>query len=98
MIRSPAFLFLASLAIAQSSAQTVRAAETNAFIPYKTLDEMFQPIAKIDQSRLQIRAFVSSTNRAVHPSEITLTIHSARKGMVPLRLGTNGQILEFPPR
>jgi len=32
----------------------------------------------------------------VHPSDITLTIHSARKGMAPLRLGTNGQILEFP--
>ncbi len=96
MIRSPAFLFLASLAIAQSAAQPVRAAETNAAIPYKTLDEMFQPIAKIDQSRLEIRALVSSTNRAVHPSDITLTIHSARKGMMPLMLGTNGQILEFP--
>ena len=96
MIRPPILLCLASLAIVPSIAPPASAAETNAVIPYKTLDEMFQPIAKIDQSRLQIRAFVSSTNRAVHPSDITLTIHSVKKGFMPLMLGTNGQILEFP--
>jgi hypothetical protein len=73
-----------------------RAADTNAVIPYKTLDEIFRPITVVDPTKLEIRVFVSSSNKAVHSSDISLTIQSATKGMIPVLLGTNGQVLKFP--
>jgi hypothetical protein len=72
------------------------ATETNAAIPYRELDGMFQPIAAVDPAKLLIQVFVTSTNKAVRPSEISLTIHSASKGLIPVQLGTNGQVLQFP--
>src|SRR4029077_17940350 len=72
------------------------AAETNAAIPYKDLDEMFQPIATVDPAKLQIHVFVSFTHKAVPPSDIRLTIHSPAKGLIPVQLGTNGQVINFP--
>lgn len=89
-------LFLATLAIFRFHAQTIFAAETNAAIPYQTLREIFQPISEIDQTKLEVRVWVVSDRKTVHPSDITLTIHSAKKGMIPLTIGTNGQILKFP--
>ncbi len=75
--------------------QAIHATDTNAVIPYKDLSDMFQPMAEIDRSKLEVLAFVSSTNKAVHPSDITLTIRSAR-GMIPVTVNTNGEILKFP--
>jgi hypothetical protein len=72
------------------------AADTNAVIPYKTLDEIFRPITEVDPTKLEIHVFVSSSSKAVHPSDISLTIQSATKGMIPVLLGTNGQVLKFP--
>lgn len=90
-------LWLAVLAVILSCAtQPGHAADTNAAIPYKDLDEMFQPIATVDPAKLEIHVFVSSTNKAVRPSDISLTIHSASKGLIPVRLGTNGQVINFP--
>src|SRR5205807_528971 len=43
-----------------------------------------------------MRMFVSSTNKSVDPANITLAIHSASKGTIPVSLDTNGQILKFP--
>ena len=71
------------------------AANTNAVIPYKMLDEIFRPITEVDPTKLEIHVFVSSSNKAVHPSDISLTIQSATKGMIPVLLGTNGQVLKF---
>lgn len=91
------FPWLAALLIFQPClALPVRAGGTNAVIPYKQLDEIFQPLAGIDLAKLQIHVFISSTNKAVKPSDITLTIQSAAKGMIPVPLATNGQILNFP--
>ena len=90
------FLWLTALIIFQSGWLTpIFAADTNAVIPYKELKEIFQPISQVDQSKLEIRVFISSTNQAVPPSDIRLTIHSA-KGAIPVALGTNGQVLQFP--
>jgi hypothetical protein len=75
---------------------SVEAGDTNAVIPYKTLDDMFQPISQIDSNKLEIRVLVSSHNKLVRPSDIHLTIQSALKGPLLLPLGTNGQLLNFP--
>jgi hypothetical protein len=83
-------LFLACLA------PPTRAADTNAAIPYKMLDDMFQPIDAVDPTKLEIHVFLSSTNKSVRPSDIRLTIHSTAKGLIPVRLDTNGQIIRFP--
>lgn len=76
--------------------QPAGAADINAVIPYRNLDEMFEPIAAVDPAKLQIHVFVSSTNKTVRAADITLTIASAVKGRIPVTLSTNGQILEFP--
>jgi hypothetical protein len=91
------FPWLAALTMLQACmTQPSCAADTNAAIPYKTFDDIFQPIAVIDQTKLEIHVFVSSTNKAVRPSDIRLTIHSAAKGMIPVTISTNGQIFKFP--
>ena len=68
---------------------------TNNTIPYKDMDEFCGVAAGVDQSKLLVRTFVSSTNKAVKSADITLTIQSS-KGAVPIQIGTNGQILNFP--
>jgi hypothetical protein len=77
-------------------AQQGCAAETNAVIPYQELDEIFQPIAGVDPAKLEIHVFVSSINKAVQSSNITLTIQSASKGKIPVLLDTDGLVLKFP--
>src|ERR1017187_8749459 len=72
------------------------AAGTNAAIPYKTLDDLCQFIASVNPAKLEARVFVSSTNKAVETSDIRLTIQSASMGTIPVQLGTNGQVLNFP--
>jgi hypothetical protein len=90
-------LWLAVLAVVLSSAiQPGYAADTNAVVPYKALDDMFQPIGEVDPNKLEIHVFVASRNKAVHPSDINLTIQSATKGMIPVVVATNGQIFKFP--
>jgi hypothetical protein len=77
-------------------AQSARAGDTNAVIPYDTLDDMFQPIAVVDPAKLEIHVLVGSRNKAVHPADITLTIRSAARGMLPVTISTNGLIAAFP--
>lgn len=77
-------------------AQLVLADGTDAIIPYKTMDDLCQVASAVDQTKLLVRVFVSSQNKAVHPSDISLTIQSSAKGMIPVQVGTNGQILNFP--
>jgi len=88
---------LAALAIVQAFIiQPACAADTNAVIPYKSLDELCQMIAAVDPAKLDVRVFVSSQNKAVRPPDISLTIQSASKGRIPVPVGTNGQVLKFP--
>lgn len=72
------------------------AASTNAVIPYKKMDDLCQFADGVDQTKLMVRVFVSSKNKAVHPSDISLAIQSAAKGTIPVPVSTNGQILNFP--
>jgi hypothetical protein len=91
------FHWLAALAIFQAcSTQSVYAEETNAVLPYKKLDEQCQLVGGVDPAKLDVRVFISSSNKAVHPADISLTIQSAIKGKIPVQIGTNGQVLRFP--
>lgn len=74
----------------------VCAAETNAVIPYKVLDDMIRAIASLDRTKLEVQVSVISNNKAVSSADMSLTIKSATKGLIPVTLGTNGQILGFP--
>ena len=90
-------LWLAVPAVVLSCAiQQSCAADTNAAIPYKTFYDIFQPITVVDQTKLEIHVFVSSTNKAVRPSDIRLTIHSTTEGLIPVQINTNGQVIKFP--
>jgi len=71
------------------------AAGTNAVIPYKTMDDFCQMADSVDQNKLLARAIVTS-KRAVPPADISFTIQSAAKGPIPVGLGTNGEVLNFP--
>lgn len=91
------FCRLAALTwLAAWTVQPAHADNTNAVIPYGTLDDVFQPIEAIDRTKLEVDVLVSSKNKAVHPGDITLTIQSAMKGMIPVAVTTNGQIVKFP--
>ncbi len=72
------------------------AADTNAVVPYKTVDELCQLADGVDQTKLYVRVLIASKNKAVQASNITLTIHSAAKGEIPVQVSTNGQLLNFP--
>lgn len=91
------FSWLVALAIFQACVtQPVCAEETNAVLPYKMLDEQCQLVGGVDAAKLDVRVFISSNNKAVHPEDISLTIRSAIKGKIPVQLSTNGQVLNFP--
>jgi hypothetical protein len=88
---------LAALAIFQAC--LIRpgcAADTNAVIPYKMVDDLCQMADGVDQTKLVVQVFVSSKNNAVHPSDISLAIQSAAKGTIPVQVRTDGQLLNFP--
>jgi RNA polymerase sigma factor (sigma-70 family) len=63
---------------------------------YRQLDDAFQLIQSVDQSKFVVRIFITSRNRAVRPADIRLTIQSAVEGPLPVQLGTNGQLLDVP--
>ena len=71
-----------------------RAAEM-ATIPYAKLDEVWQRIDQIDQKKLAVMAQIRSKNKEVKPAAITMTIKSA-SGDIPIRIGPEGDILDFP--
>jgi len=77
---------------------TSRAENTNAVIPYKAMNDLYQVASSADQSKLMVQVFVASTNKAVRPADISLTIQSASQGTIPVQLSTNGQITGFPHR
>lgn len=69
---------------------------TNAVIPYKAMDVACQFTEGIDQAKLVVHTVVESNKKSVRPGDIHLTIQSAVKGPIPLKLGNKGQILNFP--
>src|SRR5271154_3671333 len=89
------FLHLAAVIFLAAVARHCRADDTNAFIAYKDLDEMFQPISTVDTNKLEIHVIVGSTNKAVRPADILLIIQDA-KGAIPLMIDANGVITKFP--
>lgn len=89
------FLKVAVLALF-SSGLPAHAAETNASIPYKGLNQMCEAADTVNSSNVILRVFISSTNKTVHPSDIKLTIQSKSKGAIPVQIGTNGLISNFP--
>lgn len=91
------FIGLAALlVISLAIPPLARADTTNATVPYAQLDRFFQIAQELDQSKLQVRVYLYSHNPAVRPEDILLTIQSATKGMIPVHVATNGEILNFP--
>ena len=89
-------LVIASVTLGWSTLYAAPVATTNATIPYKEMDKLWQIAASVNQSNLLLRVFISSTNKAVNAPDLTLAIQSAAKGAIPVLLATNGQLLNFP--
>ena len=70
--------------------------QPRAIIPYKMMDDGCRYTDGFDQTKLIVRMTIASKNRAVHPADIHLTIQSKLKGLIPVKLGAKGQILNFP--
>lgn len=66
-----------------------------AVIPYAKLDDIWQKTKSVDYTKLVVLAQFGSSNKAVKPSEITLTIKST-SGAIPIRLSPFGDLLDFP--
>ena len=81
-------------AVCLSGAMTVLA-QTNAVIPYQTVDRLCEIAAETDQTKLVVRVLITSNNQAVRAADITATIQSA-SGSIPLEIGEGGRILNFP--
>lgn len=91
-------LFAWLLALVVCLAGTVKVlADTNAVIPYEAVDHICEIVSQVDQTKLRVRAFLGSSNPAVYPTNITAIIQSA-SGMIPVQIGEDGQILNFPHR
>ena len=67
-------------------------AQTNAVIPYQTVDQLWQIAADTDQTKLAVHVFIQANRRTTN---LTATIQSA-SGNIPLELGEGGRILKFP--
>lgn len=66
-----------------------------ATIPYAKLDEIWQKTDAIDRKKLIVLAQFGSSNKAVKPSDIVLSIRSS-SGAIPIRLSPEGDVLDFP--
>jgi hypothetical protein len=95
---SSRFLWVTALSILPLCVARTAGVQTNAVIPFKTLSDLCQIASAVDQSKLLIEVVVSSTNQAVRAEDILLTIQSGSQGRIPVQLGTNGQVLNFPLR
>ena len=71
-------------------------ARTNATMPYRMMDDAYRLLGGVDQTKLVLNWSVSSKQKAVQTTGIHLTIQSTNQGPIPLRLNTNGQIIDFP--
>jgi len=89
---------IAAVLICFGIASTTRAETTNAVIPYKAMDDLCQIAKSADQSKLMVQVFIASTNKAVRPADILLTIQSPSQGKISVPVSTNGQIIDFPHR
>jgi RNA polymerase sigma factor (sigma-70 family) len=70
--------------------------KAGAQIPYKVLDDACRLQDSVNQTNLVLRIIIVSNNKTVRPSDIHLTIQSARRGNIAVKLGSKGQILDFP--
>lgn len=67
-----------------------------AVMSYKDMDDFCQFTDGFDQTKLVVRPVIGSRDRTVRPGDIHLTIQSTNKGAIPLKLGSKGQIQNFP--
>jgi len=93
--KSLGFLKIAALGIF-CGGQSVRAADTNASVPYKVLNQMCEAADSVNRSNVILSVFISSTNKTVLPTAIRLIIQSKTEGNLPVQIGTNGLISNFP--
>jgi hypothetical protein len=67
----------------------------NAVIPYAKLYPMFERGSRIQSPHLRPIFVVQSTDKAVKPGSITLTVQ-AKSGAIPLKIDPDGEIHGFP--
>jgi hypothetical protein len=60
------------------------------------LDDASAFAGSFDQSKLLVQVLIKSRNKAVHSSDVQLTIQSARKGPITVHVGADGQMTDFP--
>jgi len=65
-------------------------------IPYQMADDIWQLIKGVNTNNFELHVTINSTNQAVHPADIQITIQSVIKGPISVRLDTNGQMIDFP--
>jgi RNA polymerase sigma factor (sigma-70 family) len=83
--------------VAQTASETNSSARSpNSRLPYKILSDACRFADGLNQTNLVFKFLITSNRKAVHPEDIHLTIQSATKGAIPLKLGPKGQILDFP--
>ena len=59
-------------------------------------DDIWQLIKGVNTNNFELHVAITSTRQAVHPADIQITIQSVIKGPITVRLGTNGQVMDFP--
>ena len=70
--------------------------QPDASLPYDMADDGCTFADGFDQTKLVVQIRVGPRDKTVHQADIHLTIQSAVKGPIPVQLGENGQILNFP--
>jgi len=85
--------FAALSAVLIFSASSARCAD--ATIPYAKLYSLFERGAQIKSPHVRPIFVVQSTNKAVTPESITLTVQ-AKSGVIPLKIDSDGEIHGFP--
>jgi RNA polymerase sigma factor (sigma-70 family) len=65
-------------------------------IPYKMIEDACLFEHSINRTNLVFHFIIASENKSVRPADIHLTIQSKTKGNIPLKLGSKGEMLDFP--
>ena len=63
---------------------------------YNMLDDAYQLAHSVDQSKFVLKIFIRPLNKPVRISDIHLTVQSLTEGVIPIELGTNGEVLNVP--
>jgi hypothetical protein len=84
------------LAAGTATVLAQHADKSTAQISYAMMEDACRFQDSINPTNLVFRFLITSNKKAVNPPDIHLTIQSTSKGKIALRLGSKGEILDFP--